>query len=84
MTLAAHAVHQEIVPAIVTTIVSSVRAAGGGPIDMLVILESIIVGVLVMTTKVGGEEHVMEEVTKGVLSRVAELRLTVSEPAGRG
>lgn len=82
MTQAAHAVHQKIVPDIVATIISSVQSVGGDPLDMLIILESVIVGVLAIITKEDGEAHVMEEVTEGVLKRIPEIRLSMARAGG--
>ena len=57
-------------------------AAGGSSADLLAALECVIAGVLLSVCKPGGDEAVLEAVTRGALERVADARLRMAEPRG--
>lgn len=59
-----------------------VVAAGGSSADLLVALEGVIARVLLYVCKPGGDEAVLEAVTRDTLERVADARLRMAEPRG--
>ena len=75
--------HNEIAGKIVESIVRPPIEAGGSSIDVLIVLESVVAGVLSVVIKVGGDAHVLEEFFDGVRQRMAHVRLDDLPPAGR-
>jgi hypothetical protein len=61
---------------IVASIVRPPLEAGGGPTDVLVVLESVIGGVFLALVKLGGDVPVIEAVTERAKERLTKLRLT--------
>lgn len=74
--------HNKIAGEIVAAIVKPPLAAGGGFTDVLVVLESVILGVMLIAVKLGGDEIVLDEVVKHVKERLAEQRLGNIPTAG--
>lgn len=60
------------------------EASGGDPIEMMILLESLICGCFLLIVKLGGDEPVMEVVADRVRERMAEIRLKDIEVSGRG
>jgi hypothetical protein len=77
-----HEIHNRIAGEIVKQIVRPPLEAGGQFTDVLVVLESVILGVMLMGVKLGGDEIVLDQVVEGVKKRLAEQRLGGTEPAG--
>jgi hypothetical protein len=66
--------HNELVGKIVAQIVKPPLEAGGGVTDVLVLLESVILGIVLMVVKLGGDEIVLDHVVDAVKRRLAEAR----------
>ena len=67
-------IHNRDVGGIVKAIIKPTLDAGGDMSSVLVLLESVIVGVLLFAAKVGGDEPVLETLMEGVKTRLAEQR----------
>jgi hypothetical protein len=67
--------HNRLAGEIVASIVKPPLEAGGGPTDVLVLLESVILGVTLTLVKLGGDEAVLDAVVVRVKERLAEHRL---------
>lgn len=74
--------HNKLAGEIIATIVRPPIEAGGGMIDVLILLESVILGVMLIGVRMGGDEIVLDEVVARVKERLAELRLGDVPPAG--
>jgi hypothetical protein len=48
---------------------------GGDEMDVLLLLESVVTGVLSVIVKLGGDEPVLDKFIEGVRQRMAEIRL---------
>lgn len=68
-------IHNETVGEIVASIVLPTIKAGGGAASILVVLESVIVGVMIVVAKPGRDEIVLARLFDGVKERLAKLRL---------
>jgi len=79
---AQHEIHNELAGKIVASIVKPPLEAGGQLTDVMVLLESVILGVVLMAVKLGGDEVVLDEVMLHVKERLAEQRLSTIEPSG--
>jgi len=75
--------HNKIAGEIVASIVLPPIEAGGDFKDVLVVLESVIMGVMLVTARIGGDEVVLDAVVARVKERLAEKRLGDIETAGR-
>jgi hypothetical protein len=75
-------IHNRLAGDIVKQIVRPPLEAGGQFTDVLVVLESVILGVMLVAVKLGGDEIVLDEVVKHVKERLAEQRLSGIDPAG--
>ena len=69
---------------IVASIVKPPLEAGGNETDVLVLLESVIVGTVLTIVKLGGDERVLDAVIERARERLAEIRLDGIEPKGKG
>lgn len=78
-----HQVHNADAGVIVASIVRPTLEAGGEMSDVLVLLESVIVGVVMMAVKLGGVEIVLNKVIEGARARLAEQRLGSIAPKGK-
>lgn len=67
--------HNRLAGQIVASIVKPPLEAGGQMTDVLVLLESVILGVVLMGVKLGGDEIILDEVMTHVKERLAEQRL---------
>lgn len=76
--------HNRLAGQIVASIVRPVLNGGGSETDVLVLLESVTVGVALAIIKLGGDERVLDVVHERAKERLAKLRLTGIEPQGRG
>lgn len=77
------AIHNELAGKIVAAIVKPTLEAGGQFTDVLVLCESVIVGVILMAVKFGGDELVLDTLVAAVKKRLAEQRLAGIDTAGR-
>ena len=68
-------IHNRDAGRIVREIVKPTLDAGGGPKDVLVLLESVVTGVLTVTVKMGGDNPVLDVFIDGVRARMAAIRL---------
>lgn len=75
-------VHNRIAPKAVEMIVAEPLLAGGGPTDVMVVLETVIVGVCEAVVRLGGDYKVLDVVIAGARQRLAEIRLLPIKPAG--
>ena len=67
--------HNELAGPIVASIVKPPLEDGGDFTDVLILLESVILGVVMMAVKLGGDEKVLDVVIEGARERLAEARL---------
>jgi hypothetical protein len=67
--------HNRLAGQIVASIVKPPLEAGGDITAVLVLLESVILGVVLMCVKLGGDEIVIDEVMDAVKKRLAKERL---------
>lgn len=75
MAEAQYDIHNRIAGEIVASIVRPPVDAGGSYTDVLVVLESVVVGVMLVVAKLGGDEVLLDTMVKGAKQRLAELRL---------
>lgn len=75
-------IHNRIAGEIVKAIVKPPLEAGGSYTDVLVVLESVILGVMLVAVKLGGDGKVLDLVVERVKERLAEQRLSGIKPAG--
>jgi hypothetical protein len=75
-------IHNQVAGDIVKQIVKPPLEAGGGMTDVLVILESVILGVMLVAVRLGGDDKVLDVVMEGVKRRLAEQRLGKIDSAG--
>lgn len=74
--------HNHLAGSIVASIVKPPLEAGGQFTDVLVLLESVVVGVILMGVKLGGDEKVLDTMVAAVKARLAEQRLSGIDTAG--
>lgn len=67
-------IHNRDVGDIVKAIIMPTLNAGGDMTSVLVLLESVIVGVMLFVAKVGGDEPVLDKLTENVKARLEEQR----------
>lgn len=77
-------VHNTMAGALVRGIVRPVLDSGGGPEDVCVLLESVVVGVVLTIVKLGGDEAVADVLFDRVRVRLAEIRLSDIPTEGTG
>jgi hypothetical protein len=65
-------------------IVSDTLRAGGDATDILVMMESLLLGVIMTSVKLGGDEKILDTMVEGVKKRLAEKRLGDLPTAGKG
>lgn len=75
------ALHNELAPKIMSMMVEPLRQ-GGGMTDVLVLLESVVVGTILAAAKLGGDEIVLDTMIDAVKMRLAEIRLEAIPPKG--
>lgn len=75
-------VHNATAPGLVRQIVQPTLVAGGEFSDVMVLLESVIVGVMLVAVKLGGDDKVLVKLVDGVTQRMAEARLAPIAPEG--
>ena len=74
--------HNQLAGRIVASIVKPPLDAGGDIKDVLVLAESVVAGVIIACTKIGGDEVVLDAFIKGVKTRLAQIRLQDVKPEG--
>ena len=68
--------HNKLAGEIVKSIVKPIVETGGSEVQILVLLESVITGVILFTTPwPGTDEVVLDKLTEGVKERLVEIRL---------
>lgn len=77
-------VHNDVAGKIVKDIVAGTLNAGGDNKDVMVLTESVIVGVALAVIKLGGDEKVLDIMFDAAKARLAELRLKDIQTAGNG
>lgn len=75
-------IHNEMAGKIVASIVKPPLDAGGEFTDVLVLLESVVLGVMLVGVRLGGDEKVLDVLMEGVKQRLAEKRLGSIEVSG--
>lgn len=75
-------VHNKLAGRIVREIVEEVVGSGGSWINVMVVTESVLVGVALAGVKLGGDEKMLDLMVDRARKRLAEIRLTDIEPAG--
>lgn len=78
------ALHNRIAGEIVASIVKTPLDAGGKVTDVMVLLETVIVGVCLACVRLGGDDKVLDVVLERARARLAEQRLGNLEAAGNG
>lgn len=74
--------HNKLAGEIVSAIVKPIIASGGGYTDVLVLTESVVMGVVLVAVKLGGDDKVLDVLIDGVKKRLAEQRLGGIKTAG--
>lgn len=69
---------------IVSSIIAPIIKGGGSTTDIMVLTESILVGVALYCIKTGGDEIVLDTMVKGAKDRLAEIRQKETEGNGNG
>ncbi len=77
------ALHNKLAGEIVASIVRPVIDSGGSYSNVLVLFESVTVGVMLVVAKLGGDNVVLDAVLQGARDRLAEMRLTDIDTKGR-
>jgi hypothetical protein len=77
-------VHNELAGKIVRSIFEPIYENGGSPQDILIITESVVLGVMLAIVKFGGDDFVLDTMVDGVKRRLSEERLRHLPPQGRG
>lgn len=75
--------HNRLAGQIVASIVKPVIESGGTPIQVMVLTESVLVGVALACIKLGGDEKVLDIMVDAARKRLAELRLKDIPTGGR-
>jgi hypothetical protein len=75
--------HNRIAGKIVKDIVGPVLDHDGSTGDILVLTESVVLGVMLVVLSLGADEKVLDMLVEGVKRRLAEQRLQHAQPAGR-
>lgn len=74
--------HNQLAGEIVKSIIKPVYAAGGGPTDVLVLTESVLICVALYIIKTGGDNLVLDLMVDRARERLAEIRLRDIETKG--
>lgn len=74
--------HNRLAGEIVAAIVRPTLQSGGTMADVLVLCESVIVGVALAAIRLGGDEIVLDTMLRGAKQRLAAIRLNTIPPAG--
>jgi hypothetical protein len=77
-------IHNEVAGRIVKDIVAGTINAGGDNKNVMVLTESVLVGVALATIRLGGDEKVLDVMFEAAKARLAELRLKDLPTEGRG
>lgn len=75
--------HNRLAGRINASIIKPILESGGDFADVLVLLESIIFGVILTSTKLGGDEAVLDAIVQRVKERLAKERLGNLSTAGQ-
>lgn len=76
--------HNKLVARLVHDAVSLPMEAGGTERDVLVVLESVLAGVVLGVTILGGDEVVLDKVVEAAKARMAAIRLAGLPTVGSG
>lgn len=74
--------HDQLAGQIVTSIVKPVLSSGGSTGDVLVLTESVLVGVALAVIRLGGDKRVLDHMFERAQVRLAEIRLKDIDPKG--
>lgn len=74
--------HNKLAGEIVAAIAGPILASGGTYDDVLVLLESVVVGITLLAIKFGRDEQLIDMMMERVRRRLAEIRLGDIEVAG--
>ncbi len=75
--------HNRLAGQIVASIVRPPIEAGGAYTDVMILAESVLVGVALACIKLGGDNVVLDVMFERAKERLSEIRLGDIEPAGR-
>ena len=81
---AAAELHNRVAKQVVSQILNETRAAGGSHSDLLVICESVLVGVVVECFKLGHDSKVIDLIFTAARTRLAKIRLEDIAAKGSG
>jgi hypothetical protein len=81
---AATELHNRVAKQIVAKILNETRAAGGSYSDLLLICESVLVGVVVECFRLGHDAKVLDLLFTAAKARLAKVRLADLEAKGHG
>lgn len=76
------AAHNRMAGEIVSQIVRGTYGVGGDATSVMVLTESVLVGVALACIKLGGDERVLDLMFEAAKTRLADLRLKGIEPEG--
>jgi len=74
--------HNELAGQVVMSIVKPIMTSGGTTTDVMILTESVLVGVSLACIKLGGDERVLDLIFERARERLAELRLAPLKPEG--
>lgn len=74
--------HNRLAPEIVASIVKPVTKSGGTVEEILLVTESVLVGITLYCVRLGGDEKVLDAIVNGARARLAAIRLGSIEPEG--
>ena len=67
---------------VVDSIAMRTKQVGGDPVDALITLQNVIVGMVIKTTKPGCDEYILGKLLSGASKSLAEYRLGKTKTAG--
>jgi hypothetical protein len=76
--------HNKLAGEIVASIVKPVLEGGGSWSDVLIVTESVVVGISLAGVRLGGDEKMLDIMIDRARQRLAEIRLGDIETVGRG
>jgi hypothetical protein len=75
-------IHNLLAREIVSRIVKGVLENGGSSVDVMVLTETVLVGVALTCIRLGGDDRVLDTMIDGARKRLAEIRLLDVQPGG--
>jgi hypothetical protein len=74
--------HNALAGAVVRSIAQPILSSGGTTGEVMVATESVLVGISLLLVRMGGDDHVLDEMVDGARKRLAEARLRGAHTTG--